>query len=46
MPILKGKSEIRLDILFLKIRKDKREDVCRIGKKVTTCQYGLAVPGI
>jgi len=37
------KSEIRLDILYPKIRKDKREDVCLIGKRVTTCQYGLVV---
>jgi hypothetical protein len=34
MSILKGKYEIRLDVSFPKIRKDKREDVCRIlGKK-------------
>jgi hypothetical protein len=30
---------------FPEIRKDKIEDVCRIGKRVTTCQYGLVVPG-
>jgi hypothetical protein len=31
--------------LFPKIRKDKREDRCRIGKRVTIWEYGLDVPG-
>jgi hypothetical protein len=32
-------------VLFPKIRKDKREDRCRIGKRVTIWEYGLDVPG-